>query len=182
MKQLIFLLFSLFLFPISLLPISLLPSSPRTTMILNGIWQFEQTDAAFPPQKFSRTIPVPGLVHLARPKIDQYDNLYAKSKNAEFKTDHRVLDLQYDPKYNWYKKIVEVPKELSGQYAVLSIKKSKYVTQVFVNGMDAGTSMSCYTPIELPVSKFLNYGAKNEILIRVGDRAWLPSAAAGSQP
>ena len=180
MKQLIFLLFSLFLFPISLLPISLLPSSPRTTMILNGIWQFDQTDTAFPPQKFSRTIPVPGLVHLARPKIDQYDNLYAKSKNAEFKTDHRVLDLQYDPKYNWYKKIVEVPKELSGQYAVLSIKKSKYVTQVFVNGMDAGTSMSCYTPIELPVSKFLNYGAKNEILIRVGDRAWLPSAAAGS--
>lgn len=155
-------------------------TSPRTTMNLNGAWQFDQTETAFPPAKFTRTIPVPGLVHLAEPKIDQYDNLYAKSKNAEYKTDHRVLDLQYDPKYNWYKKTFDIPKEFENQYAVLTIKKSKYVTQIFVNGMDAGTSMECYTPIEFPVTKFLKFGEKNEILIRVGDRAWLPSPAAGS--
>jgi hypothetical protein len=149
-------------------------------MNLNGEWQFDQTDTAFPPAKFTRRIPVPGLVHLAEPKINQYDNLFAKSKNAEFKTDHKVLDLQYEPKYNWYKKVVEVPQELEGQFAVLTIKKSKYVTQVFVNGMDAGSSMECYTPIECPVSAFLKFGEKNEILIRVGDRAWLPSPAAGS--
>ncbi len=155
-------------------------SSGRTIIDLNGQWQFEQTDTAFPPATFTRTIPVPGLVHLAEPKIDQYDNLYAKSKNAEYKTDHKVLDLQYDPKYNWYKKTINVPQELEDQYAVLTIKKSKYVTQVFVNGMDAGSSMECYTPIEFPVTRYLKFGAKNDILIRVGDRAWLPSPAAGS--
>ncbi|MBN1466385.1 glycoside hydrolase family 2 [candidate division KSB1 bacterium] len=153
---------------------------PRTTLLLNGVWQFEQTEDAFPPRIFSRTIPVPGLVHMAEPKIDHYDRLYAKSESAEFKTDHKVLDLQYDPKYSWYRKVIDVPQELRRQYAVLSIKKSQYITQVYVNGMDAGQSMECYTPIELPVGKFLNYGGKNEILIRVGDRGWLPSPAAGS--
>lgn len=155
-------------------------AAPRTTLSLNGLWQFDQTEQAFPPKEFTRTIPVPGLVHLAEPKIDQYENLYAKSKTAQYKTDHRVLDLQYDPRYNWYRKVFDLPNELADQYAVLSIKKSKYVTQVYVNGMDAGTSMECYTPIELPVHKFLRFGEKNEILIRVGDRAWLPSPAAGS--
>ena len=175
MKHMILFFVSVFLFPFSILP-----SSPRTTMNLNGTWQFDQTDTAFPPATFTRTIPVPGLVHLATPKIDQYENLYAKSKSAQFKTAHKVLDLQYDPKYNWYRKVIDVPGELAGRHAVLTIKKSKYVTQVFVNGMDAGTSMECYTPIDYPVTKFLNYGEKNEILIRVGDRAWLPSPAAGS--
>ena len=159
---------------------SMLLSSPRTTYNLNGRWQFEQTDAAVPPKNFTRTIPVPGLVHLAEPKIEQHDNLYAKSKSAEFKTDHRVLDLQYDPKYNWYRKTINVPKALEGQQAVLTIKKAKYVTQVFINGMDAGASMECYTPVEFPVTTFLKWDEKNEILVRVGDRAWLPSPAAGS--
>ena len=174
MKLTLFMLIPLFLFPISLLQ-----SSPRTTINLNGTWQFEQTGTALPPQQFTRTIPVPGLVHLAEPKIDQYENLFSKSKTAEAKTDHRVLDLQYEPKYNWYRKVIDISGELADQQAVLTIKKSKYVTQVFVNGMDAGSSIECYTPIELPVTTYLKPG-ENEILIRVGDRAWLPSPAAGS--
>ena len=40
----------------------------RTTISLNGEWDFDQTELAFPPRKYTRKIPVPGLVHLARPK------------------------------------------------------------------------------------------------------------------
>ena len=40
--------------------------------------------------------------------------------------------------------------------------------------------MECYTPIEAEITRVLNYGEENEILIRVGDRTWLPSEAAGS--
>ena len=155
-------------------------SSGRTVMNLNGTWQFERTDTAIPPQTYSRTIPVPGLIHLAQPPIDQYEKLFAKSRNAQAKTDHRVLDLQYDPRYSWYRKTIFFPQQLAGKQAVLSIKKSKYVTQAYINGMDAGTSMECYTPIEFPITSFINYGESNEILIRVGERAWLPAAAAGS--
>ncbi|RPH97976.1 MAG: glycoside hydrolase family 2, partial [Calditrichaeota bacterium] len=152
----------------------------RETIRLNGKWQFEQTDRAFPPQKYSRTIPVPGFIHLAEPKIEQYDKLYAKSTIAQNKTDHRVLDTQYDPKYNWYRKTIVIPKSLQNKQVVLSIKKSQYVTTVYVNGMDAGSSMECYTPIDLPITPFIKFGESNEIVIRVGDRNWLPSQAAGS--
>ena len=60
---------------------------------------------------------------------------------------------------------------------MITIKKSQYVTQVYINGMDMGTSMACYTPIEFPVNKAIKFGAENEILIRVGERIWLPAEA-----
>ncbi|MDZ7314731.1 MAG: glycoside hydrolase family 2 [candidate division KSB1 bacterium] len=155
-------------------------SDPRYMMPLNGTWQFDQTKTAFPPSRFGRIIPVPGLIHLAQPPIDQYNKLYAKSKTPLNKTDHRVLDLQYEPRYNWYRRQVEIPASFRGLQAVLTIKKSQYVTQVFINGMDAGSSIECYTPIDLPVTSFLRFDKANEIMIRVGDRAWLLAQAAGS--
>jgi beta-galactosidase/beta-glucuronidase len=82
--------------------------------------------------------------------------------------------------YNWYRKKVDIGNELGGQQIYLTIKKSQYVTQVYVNGMSAGISMECYTPIEFNITGFVKIGGENEILIQVGDRAWLPSEAAGS--
>ncbi len=140
-------------------------SDMRVTIDLDGQWDFEQTQTAFPPHQFTRTIPVPGLIHLAKPKIEQFDIL---------------LTREYEPRYNWYRRRIHIPAELENTQAVLTVLKSKYVTQVFVNGMDMGTSMACYTPIDFPVTNALHFGEENEILIRVGDRAWLPSQAAGS--
>jgi beta-galactosidase len=54
------------------------------------------------------------------------------------------------------------------------------VTQVYINGIDMGTSVECYTPIEMPITRALKFGEENEILIKVGDRFWLPPQAAGS--
>jgi len=152
----------------------------RTTISLNGTWQFDRTEKAFPPRKFTRTIPVPGLIHLATPKIDDYDIWFKKPTTAETKQAHSVYDIDYVPQYNWYWKIVKIPSELNGKEALLRIKKSQYVTQVYVNGIDMGISMDCYTPIEIPLAKVLRYGEENEILIKVGDRYWLPAQAAGS--
>lgn len=147
---------------------------------LNGEWDFEQTPNAFPPQKFTRKCPVPGLIHLAEPKIEAYDKLFKKPEQtiAEEASDYRELD--YTPEYSWYKKMVNIPAELKGKEAVLSILKSKYVTQVYVNGKDVGKSVSCYTPIDLKVTPALKFDEENEILIRVGERIWLPPSAAGS--
>ena len=64
-------------------------------------------------------------------------------------------------------------KELENKEGMITIKKSQYVTQVYINGMDMGTSMACYTPIEFPVNKAIKFGAENEILIKVGERIWL---------
>ncbi|MBN2410581.1 glycoside hydrolase family 2 [candidate division KSB1 bacterium] len=151
----------------------------RRTVNLNGAWDFEQTKTAIPPQQFTRKIPVPGLIHMANPSIDQYENLFVidtESKGAS----GSPYATTYKPRYNWYRRVIQIPAEYKNSNAVLTILKSKYVTQVMVNVMDMGTSMACYTPVEFNVTRTLRFGADNEILIRVGDRAWLPAEAAGS--
>lgn len=154
-------------------------SESRTVINLNGIWYFDQTTNAFPPKKFTRTIKVPGLITLAEPKIEDYDKFFKRPDQVEAKDQHSLYDLDYLPKYSWYKKIVFIPKEQEGKEAVITLKKSQYVTQVFINGFDLGTSMACYTPVEFKATQAIKYGADNIILVRIGERVWLPSEAAG---
>ena len=154
----------------------------RTVISLNGEWEFDQTKTAFPPAKFTRKIPVPGLVHLAAPRIAEYDKFFQKpEKDAVTVEQHNFLeDMDYTPMYNWYRRKVRIDKNLSSQQLFLTIRKSQYVTVVYVNGMLMGRSVECYTPIDLNITGAVRFGGENEILIQVGDRAWLPSEAAGS--
>lgn len=152
----------------------------RTTISLNGEWDFDQTEQAFPPRKFTRKIPVPGLVHLAKPKIAQYEKFFKKPDVVELTEQSNFLERDYKPMYNWYKRKIFIDEKLKGEQLFLTIKKSQYVTRVFVNGHQMGASMECYTPIDVNITSAIKYGAENEILIQVGDRAWLPSEAAGS--
>ena len=153
----------------------------RTVISLNGQWEFDQTRTAFPPTKFTRKIPVPGLVHLAVPRIADYDRFFQKSEGEVVRQEeHNFLeDMDYTPMYNWYRKKIRIDKNLSGQQLFLTIKKSQYVTVVYVNGMLTGRSIECYTPIDVNITGAVKFGDDNEILIQVGDRAWLPSEAAG---
>ncbi len=162
-----------------LLLLALQVTAQREVIDLNGTWQFDQTLQAFPPKKFTRNIPVPGLIHLAKPTIDDYDKFFKRPAETEIKDQHNLYQLDYTPKYSWYRKKIFIPADLEGKNATISIKKSQFVTQIYINGMDAGTSMACFTPIEFPVTRALKYGAENEILIKVGERIWLPSEAAG---
>jgi beta-galactosidase len=149
----------------------------QDTIKLNGTWQFEQTVRAFPPASYFRKIPVPGLVSLAVPRIDEYDVFFRRPESV-YGTNPELLKRDYTPRYSWYKRMETIPAGYKGKEAVLVIRKSQYVTQVFVNGIDMGSSVSCFTPIVLPLSAAIKYGEANEILIKVGDKAWLPSNAA----
>jgi len=156
-----------------------LAQNPRTTINLNGTWEFDQTTTAFPPVTFTGKIPVPGLIHLAEPRITEYDKFFKRPDKPEAKEQFNLYNLDYTPRYSWYRKIVYIPKELEKRGGMITIKKSQYVTQVYINGIDLGTSMACYTPVEFPINKAIKYGADNEILIKVGERIWLPAEAAG---
>lgn len=151
----------------------------RTTISLNGEWDFDQTEQAFPPRKYTRKIPVPGLVHLARPKISQYEKFFKKPDGVELVEQFNFLERDYTPMYNWYKRKVFIDEKFKDEQLFLTIKKSQYVTRVFVNGHQVGSSMECYTPMDFNITSAVKYGSDNEILIQVGDRAWLPSEAAG---
>ena len=154
----------------------------RMVISLNGEWEFEQTKTAFPPVKFTRKIPVPGLIHLAVPRVEQYDKFFQRpEKDAVTQEQHNFLkDMDYTPMYNWYRKKIRIDRNMSDQQLFLTIKKSQYVTVVYVNGRLMGYSMECYTPIDFNITGAVNFGEENEIVVQVGDRAWLPSQAAGS--
>ena len=87
----------------------------RTTLNLNGTWEFDQTTTSFPPQKFTRKIPVPGLVHLAEPKIDDYDKFFKRPDKVEAKQQHNLYNIDYTPRYSWYRKKIFLPKEQEGK-------------------------------------------------------------------
>ncbi|MDW3211989.1 MAG: glycoside hydrolase family 2 TIM barrel-domain containing protein [Reichenbachiella sp.] len=130
---------------------------------LNGKVSFEQTKSAFPPSKFTRTIPVPGLIDLAEPKIDQYE--------AYFSGTH-------EPRYSWYKFTFKVPKSKQNKTAILTALKSRFNTQVILNGIDLGSYMQNNTPIDVDLTDHLVYGKTNTLLLRLGERAWMPKKAA----
>ena len=123
------------------------------------------------------------MIHLAEPRIEEYDKFFKRPDKAESIEQFNLYNLDYTPRYSWYKRTIFIPKELEGKEGMITIRKSQYVTQVYFNGMDLGTSIACYTPIEFTLNKDVKYGAENEILIKVGERTWLPAeAAAGELP
>jgi hypothetical protein len=132
-------------------------------MSLNGTAEFEQTENAFPPDQFSRTISVPGLIDLAMPEIEQHEAYF-----------HGL----HEPKYSWYRFKFTPDSKNTGQFAVLKMLKSRYNTQIILNGKDCGTYMQCNTPIDCDLTPFIQYGEENELLLRIGERAWLPKEAA----
>ncbi|HKJ80357.1 MAG TPA: hypothetical protein VKA10_12510, partial [Prolixibacteraceae bacterium] len=170
----------LYLYATLLLSFSVFAQNEGKVINLNGEWDFERTNQAFPPENFTRKCPVPGLIHLAEPRIEAYEKLFNRPGQTIADEAHDYRKLSYTPKYSWYKRNIFVPADLKNSEAVLTLLKSKYVTQVYVNGMDMGQLVSCYTPIDLKVTQALKFGEENEFLIRVGERVWLPPHAAGS--
>ena len=79
---------SIISFLIIISPLNSFSEVPRSVMNLNGNWEFEQTEKAFPPEKFSRIIQVPGLIDLAVPKIEQYKEYFSGRQK---------------PRYSWYR-------------------------------------------------------------------------------
>ena len=112
-------------------------------------------------------------------KISQYEKFFKKPDGVELVEQFNFLERDYTPMYNWYKRKVFIDEKFKDEQLFLTIKKSQYVTRVFVNGHEVGASMECYTPMDFNITSAVKYGSDNEILIQVGDRAWLPSEAAG---
>lgn len=151
--------------------------SQRITTLLNGQWDFEQTNEALPPKIYTRKIAVPGLINAAVPRVENYDSLFTRKFDHGARPRARLVKIL--PKYNWYKKKLFITKDQSGLNAVLTLLKSQYVTQVFINGLDLGTYTNCSTPINVNITKALKYGHETEILIKLDDHQRLPSSVPG---
>lgn len=132
------------------------PADHRKQISLNGKWEIAKTDLrAVIPVKFVSKAPVPGLVDMSNPKIDQQDTTYNNS-------------------IYWYKRTFTV-EDLNADVIQLKINKANYHTWVYVNSKLAGENVYNFTPSVFNVKPFLNENNKeNELIIAVGCRNNLP--------
>ncbi|MBV6644277.1 MAG: hypothetical protein KI790_02445 [Cyclobacteriaceae bacterium] len=123
----------------------------RNEISLNGHWEITETlEGEKIPDRFDRTIPVPGIVSMAVPSFDSTGTRFS-GRN-----------------YYWYRKAFTLNEDEIGAVVLLKVNKAKYGTKVFVNGQDAGFNPWCLTPSYFNIADHLKPGQENELVIRLG--------------
>jgi beta-galactosidase len=67
----------------------------------------------------------------------------------------------------WYRRTFDIPKEDSGRRIVVEFDGAFRSALVFLNGYFIGRNDNGYAPFRFDVSDFLNYGAKNYLMVRM---------------
>ena len=136
---------------------SLKPSAPRQAINLNGPWQIAEGTLDAVPQTFTHTVPVPGLVDMAKPAFAEVGR----------KSPLRQAF--------WYRRTFKVDGPVP-EIALLKVHKACYGTKVWLNGQVVGEHLPCFTPGYSDLKSSLRgNGQANELLVRVGaDREVLP--------
>ena len=126
----------------------------RNIFSLNGPWHIAPSEDSAPHQ-YSHRITVPSVVDCAQPHHDW--------QSARFHWYRTTFTLDCGP----------------GALVYLNIGQSQFGTDVWVNGIHAGRSISCYTAHEYEIRGFLHStGQENEIVVRVGRKEELPPESA----
>lgn len=132
--------------------------NPRKVIDLNGTWQVAEGSMDSIPQQFEHTVPVPGLVDMAKPAFTEVGK----------KSDRRQAF--------WYRRAFKVAGPIP-DVAMLKIHKAKYGTKVWLNGQLVGEHLPCFTPALMDVKPYLKGdGQENVLIVRVGaDRESRPT-------
>jgi len=133
-------------------------STKRTTIGLNGIWQIAEGSMDKIPEKFDHSVPVPGLVSLATPAF----------RDAGPKVKDRRSIIQKDTLREafWYYRTFTFNDPLP-EIATLKVSKAMFGTKVFLNDIDLGDHLPCFTPGYFNLKGALKTG-ENKLFIRVG--------------
>ena len=131
---------------------------PRRTIDLNGTWQVAEGMMNSIPERFDHTVPVPGLIDMAKPAFAEVGK----------KSDKRQAF--------WYRRSFTVSGRIPA-VAILKIHKARYGTKVWLNGQVVGEHLPCFTPALLDVKQHVKgSGRENELIVRVGaDRESRPT-------
>ncbi len=132
-------------------------SSARQVISLNGTWEVAEGSLAALPLRFDHSVPVPGLLDMARPKFAGVGGPVAARQAF------------------WYRRTFRVNGPLPDA-AWLKLHKACYGTRVWLNGRDLGEHLPSFTPGWFNARAALRgEGAENNLVIRVGaDRRALP--------
>ena len=111
-------------------------AGPRRVISLNGTWQVAEGAMDTVPSQFEHTVPVPGLVDMAKPAFAEVGK----------KSDKRQAF--------WYRRTFTVDGPIP-DVAILKIHKARYGTKVWLNGQLVGEHLPCFTPALLDVKRHL---------------------------
>ena len=137
----------------------------RRVVPLDGSWQVAEGGMDRPPADFSRVVPVPGLVSLARPAFIDPGLEGTDAKGTPRKDPRRDAF--------WYRRTFRIDGPAPA-VATLKIGMAMFGTRAILNGRVVGDHPPSFTPGDFDLRDALVNG-QNELLIRVGaDRAALP--------
>ena len=134
------------------------PSQKRNTISLNGVWQIAEGAMDKIPGKFDHSVKVPGLVSLATPAFRDVGPIVKDRRSIIQKDTLREAF--------WYLRTFFIDGPVSS-VALLKVSKAMFGTKVFVNGIDIGDHLPCFTPGYFNIRDALKKG-ENRLIIRVG--------------
>ena len=143
-----------------------LDEGKRETISLNGIWQIAEGQKDVIPEKFERTVPVPGLVTLAEPSFINPapsipDTVTFKNKLRYF------LQLEESERETyWYRRTFILKRNIP-EVVLLKVAKAMFGTRVYLNGTFVGEHLPCFTPGYFDLAGSVHKG-ENELIIAVG--------------
>ena len=168
-----------------------LTTNAQSTINLQGEWQFaidrgksKNAKASPIPKKFKEKVMLPGSMltngkgDIITPTTQWVGSLY----DSSYYFNPRMEPYRHPGKMKfpffltperhfvgnaWYMRTVEVPADWHGKTVILFLERPHIETTVYVNEQEVGHQMSLSTPHQYDVTKYLAYGKKNKIAIKV---------------
>ncbi|HEV2488114.1 MAG TPA: glycoside hydrolase family 2 TIM barrel-domain containing protein [Terracidiphilus sp.] len=151
----------------------------RTTLSLDGTWDVADTVGGDQvPSAYHHTAPVPGLAHSAVPAFADVDQYQTRQLLSNLVRQGRYSQADYDKlgdargishqqrNYFWYRKTFKAP--VQAAVALLKVNKAQFSTVVYLNGTRIGEHDPCFTAAYFDVTHAIRWGARNELVIRIG--------------
>jgi beta-galactosidase len=167
------------------LPSETNPSSFRERLLLDSGWRFHLGHACDPAQDFGfggdGVFSKSGqLFEPSREKFDDskwrlIDLPHDWAVELEFENDPGIVSHGFKPldraypgtSVGWYRRVFEIPTSDLGKRLSIQFDGVFRDCMVVLNGHFLGRNMSGYAPFSYDVTDFLNYGAKNILVVRV---------------
>lgn len=128
-----------------------LTTETRTTLSLNGIWQFKMQ--------------VPDEPGDPKQPLTDPDNIAVP---ASFNDQTTNLKLRHHDGYVWYERQLTIPQILSEQRLSLRFGSATHEAWVYVNGIAVGHHKGGFTPFELPINDAAHVG-ENRITVKISN-------------
>jgi beta-galactosidase len=161
------------------------PSSIRERLLLDFGWRFHLGHACDPARDFgyggdgvfskSGELFEPSFAKFDDSKWRAIDLPHDWAVELEFESDPEVINHGFKPldraypatSIGWYRRVFEIPKSDLGKRLSIEFDGVFRDCMVALNGIFLGRNMSGYAPFTYNVTDFLEYGAKNVLVVRV---------------